>query len=364
MSDANMDRKTLSNIVSMVRPALATAAYIQSLTHVMFDGKVAMAYNDVAAIWVRADVGFEGCLPGELLIKALNSFSSDSVQLETLEGGSTLIKSGRSKLTLPTLPIKEFPSPKVKTKGADFIDLDGSIIKGIQLCLMNVGNDPTHPAQMGVTLDCDDKGRALLFSTDNTTISRYQTKVDIKLPGDSPVIMPTFFCQQVVNLWNTFKDEGAQLMLGPDYLLCQFGDGKATVFSKVMPELEALDFAKQIDRVVSLSNVNKLVEEIPSSWDACFQRAVLVLEGEADKTTEIKLSGEQLKLYSTSPMGEASDQLSTAGMGETLNGPVLVDPTLILRASKHVTCAGFTNKVTLLTNDDNSFIHMIAHCTK
>lgn len=364
MSDANLDRKTLADIVAMVRPALATAAYIPSLTHVLFDGEQAMAYNDVAAIMVKADFGFEGCLPGELLIKALASFSSDKVTLETVDDGSTLVRSGRSKLKLPTLPVKDFPKPKVRTDKASRIELDAGIVKGVQLCLMNVGNDPTHPAQMGVTLDVDGKGRAVLYSTDNTTISRYQTRVDIELPGDTPVILPTFFCQMLVSMWPSFREEGAVLLLGTDFIAVEFGKKKATVFSKVMPELEALDFSKQIDRVLALSSVADTVVPIPNSWEACWQRAMLVLDGEPDKTTEVKANGDQIKLYSTSPRGEADDQFGAEDMAVALDGPVLVDPSLVLRASKYVGKAAFTKKVTLLTDEDSIFIHMIAHCTK
>ena len=364
MSDANLDRKTLTNIAAMVRPALATANYIDSLTHVLFDGEQAMAYNDVAAIIVKADFGFEGCLPGELLIKALASFSSEKVVFESMDDGSTMVRSGRSKLKLPTLPVSNFPKPKFSANKATPIELDASIVKGIQMCLMNVGNDPTHPSQMGVTLDVDDKGRAVLFSTDNTTISRYQTKVDITLPGDTPVILPTFFCQQLVGLWSTFREEGSMLLLGTDFVAVEFGKKKAIVFSKVMPELEALDFAKQIDRAVSLPSVAKTVVPIPNSWEACWQRAMLVLDGEPDKTTEVKANGDQVKLYSTSPRGEADDQFGAEGMADMLDGTVLVDPSLVLRASKYVGKAAFTKKVTLLTDEDSTFIHMIAHCTK
>ena len=364
MSDANLDRKTLTEIVTMVRPALASAAYIPSLTHVLFDGETATAFNDVAAIVVKADFGFEGCLPGELLIKALASFSSEKVVFESMDDGSTMVRSGRSKLKLPTLPIKDFPAPKMRADKAHVIELEPGIIRGIQLCLMNVGNDPTHPAQMGVTLDADDKGRAVLYSTDNTTISRYQTKVAIELPGDTPVILPTFFCQQLVGMWSTFREEGATLLLGTDFVMVEFGKKKAIVFSKVMPELEALDFAKQIDKVLSLASVAKTVVPIPNAWESCWQRAMLVLDGEPDKTTEVKASGDQIKMYSTSPRGESDDQFGSEGMGDLLDGAVLVDPSLVLRASKYVGMAAFTKKVTLLTDEDSTFIHMIAHCSK
>jgi len=359
MSD--IDRKTLAAITNMVRPALATVSYVPALTHICFDGEQATAFNDIAAIWVRAEMEYQGCLPGEQLIRTLGTFSSDKVNVELLDDGSTMLKSGRSKIKMPTLGIKDFPMPKLRVKDADFLPLDADIIKGIKLCLMNVGNDPTHAAQMGVTLDIGSEGQAVLFSTDNATISRYQTKTDIELPGDSPIIMPTFFCQQLIGLWEVFKEEDCKLMLGADYLMVQFGRKKATIFSRVMPELEAMDFAKQIDKIVDVSKVKKMVSTIPDSWEACFQRAMLVLEGEADKFTEIA-DGEPLKLHTKAPMGEADDVMDPDVAD--FKGTVVVDPGLILRASKVAAKVLIGEQVTILTNEEGSFIHLIAHCQK
>lgn len=365
MSDNTIDRKTLLSLATMLRPALASAAYIPALTHICFDDGKATAFNDIAAIWARAKFDYEGCLPGELLIKALNSFSNDTVRLQKLEDGATLLTCGRSKLKLPTLPVADYPVLKIKTAGATYIDIDASILKGIQMCMMNVGNDPTHPAQMGVTLDVDDKGRAVLFSTDNATISRYQTSTKIELPADAPVILPTFFCQQLCALAGSFVEAQAKLMVGPDFLIGQFGDeSRATIFSRVMVDLEALDFAKQIAKIIKLSEVKDLLCEIPSSWEAAWQRALLVMEGEADKMTTLAISGDVLKLQSSSSMGEADDRMGFDGPDGPAGDPMLVDPSLIVRASKHVSKVAFTDKVTILSSEDYSFLHFIAHCSK
>ena len=160
---------------------LATQAYIPALTHIQFDGEYATTYNDISAISVRAKVDVEACLPGDLLIRALNSFGAENIAFQQgPKDDSLVISSGRSKLKLPVLPLSAFPYEAPDTKKASEIVLDHSILKGIERCLLSVGNDPTHPAQMGVTLDADDKGNAVLFSTDNFTISRYQTKSKIE----------------------------------------------------------------------------------------------------------------------------------------------------------------------------------------
>lgn len=360
MSDNSIDRKTLLAAVKVARPALATAAYVPALSHLAFDDGQVVAYNDIAAIWAALDLGFTGCLPGEQLIKALETFSSETVSLETLENGNTVVKSGRSKMTMPTLKLADYPMPKMRTGKGATITLSPEIIRGVTLCLMNVGNDPTHPAQMGVTLDRDEDGMAVLYSTDNTTISRFQTETKVDDPDACPVIMPTFFCQQLISLWDTYADAGGQLLVAADSLMAQFGRKKATLFSRILPDLEALDFAKQFERVVTVAKARKLAANIPDAWDACFQRAALVLADEADKITEVTANGERLKLYSKSQRGEVDDVINTE-LADMVQDKILVDPGLILRAGKYVTKAAFTPKATVLTNDTGTFIHLIAH---
>ncbi len=363
---ASIDRKTLLSIATLVRPALATAAYIPSLTHIFFDAKskTAKAYNDVACISVMADLGdFNGCLPGELLIKALNSFSSDTVSVEQLEDGHAIIKSGRSKLKLATLAADKFPLPKTRLTN-DIFEIDASIIKGVQMCLMSVGNDPTHAAQMGVTLDCDDEGAAVLFSTDNATLSRYQTDTAVKLPGGSPVIMPTFFCQQLINLWNLFPEEGMKMMVGSDFIMANVGKNKASLLSKVPPDLEALDFAGRFKKIINLDVLGKEAVEIPPAWDAVFQRAMLVLDGEVDKITELRAVDGTIRAHTETPVGQADDQMACEDLADMLLEKTLIDPSLILRASKHAARILFTNKVTALISADQNFVHLIAHCDR
>jgi DNA polymerase III sliding clamp (beta) subunit (PCNA family) len=365
------------NVLTLVRPSLATQNYIPVLTHVHFDGKQATSYNDVSAVSVRADLGLEGCVPGELLFKAVSSFASDTISFQQsnvgtgaeagLTGGpSLLVVSGRSKIRLPMLPNGGFPFQWPALKNAQEIPLDASILRGIERCLISVGNDPTHPAQMGVTLDFDPNTRnAVLYSTDNATISVYRTKSEIHLPGDAPVILPTFFCQQLIGLAKEFPDAEVDLFLLDGAVIAQFG-AAAKLFTKTMVDLEPLDFPSIVKKHSDLDKVKKLLAPIPDSWDSSFARALLVLSGEVDKATKITLADGVIRLSSTSPMGEADDSISFDGDTEWAASATLwVDPTLIVRASKSCGFVAFSgDRVVTLADADLQFVHLIAHSTK
>ena len=366
MTDKNAtNREALVKITALVRPALATQAYIPALTHIQFAYGFASAYNDVSAIVVKASVDVEVCLPGELLIKALNSFGAESIVIqESAKDKAVVLSSGRSKLKIPSLPVDAFPLNFPDTSKANEIVLDASILKGIERCLMSVGNDPTHPAQMGVTLDADEKGNAILYSTDNFTISRYQAKSKIELPGDSPVILPTFFCQQLVTLAKAFPEEETVLVMVPGALIVEFGK-VAKLFNKTLVDLEPLDFPRIFDKHCKIAGLKDRLGKIPDNWDAAFNRALLVLSGEVDKITKITVGEESIKIHSTSTMGDSDDSMShDIDHLDAPQEPFYVDPSLVIRASKSCGLMAFNAKALALADAETQFIHLIAYCSK
>ena len=357
------NREALVRITNLVRPALATQAYIPALTNILFDGDYATAYNDISAISVKAKVDVERCIPGELLIKALSSFSAEQIMFQEGEDSTIVLSSGRGKIKLPTLTQKDFPF-EWPTDEYPEVELDGSILKGIERCLLSVGNDPTHAAQMGVTLDADDKGRAVLFSTDNFAISRYQTKTKIDLPGDSPVILPRFFCEQLVTLSKAFPEDELVLMLADGALLVEVGRS-AKLFTKTPVDLEPLDFPKIMDKHCKLSGLKDRLLTIPDTFDAALSRALLVLSGETDKITHVTLTPETIKFHSTSTLGDADDSMkhSYEGLPDGAPEDFNTDPALVARAVKVCGLIGFTDRVLILADSECQFIHLIAHCS-
>lgn len=365
MSDKlSTNREALVKIAVLVRPALSTQNYIPALTHIRFDGVYASAYNDVSGIMVKSPVDIQVCLPGELLIKTLNSFGAENISLQEASDKAVVLSSGRSKIKMPTLEVSAFPLTLPETKKAAEVVLDASILKGIDRCLLSVGNDPTHPAQMGVTLDADDKGNALLFSTDNFSISRYQTKSKIELPGDSPVILPTFFCQQLVALSKAFPDEEVVLYLVPGALLVEFGRvGK--LFNKTLVDLEPLDFPRIFDKHCKMAGLKDRLATIPDSWEASFNRAMLVLGGEVDKVTRVTVAEESIKVHSSSSMGDSDDTMGYDGDHRLApQEPFYLDPALVLRASKSCGLMTFNDKALALADSEAQFTHLIAYCSK
>jgi DNA polymerase III sliding clamp (beta) subunit (PCNA family) len=363
-----IDRETLIKITGLVRPSLSSQAYIPALQTIKFADGWATAYNDISAISVRCDIDIERCLPGETLIRALGSFGAKEVMLQPAgedKDSGMILSSGRSKIKMPTQVVEDFPLewPEV-TKNTPEIVITDSMIKGISTCLLSVGTDPTHPAQMGVTLDADDKGKALLFSTDNFSISRYQTDSKISLPGDSPVILPRFFCEQLLTLAKAFPNDEIAVLLHPGALAVEIGK-QAKLFTKTVVDLEPLDFHQIINKNCKVASIKDQLTSIPDAFDAALSRALLVLGNETDKATKVVISDNNFNMASTSQMGEAVDTLPFEGtMDDCPNDAFHFDPMLVARGAKACALMGFSRKVLIMADADAKFIHMVAYCSQ
>lgn len=358
---ATTNRDALLKLVSLLRPALSNQSFIPALTHLRFDAGQVTAYNDVTAIKAKAPIDLSACVPGELFIKALSSFNADSVALDALESDkgsitTLLLTSGRSKLKVPVLPVKDFPL-REPSGDCHVVPFDNEMLDGIRKCLFSVGSDPTHPAQMGVTLESED-GKAVFYSSDNFTISRCQTKSKVDLPAGAPIILPTFFCEQMLVLAKTYSDDDVDLEVYPNALRCTFGK-KASLLTKTLADLEPLDFQKIMGKYLKVADVKKHLCRIPDTFDAAWNRALLVLANEADKATAVA-GGGKLLLQSKSALGHAEDELE---MEKLPKADFHIDPTLVVRAAKTCGSIAFYDRVLVLASDDGSFIHLIAHCS-
>jgi len=349
-------REPFLRSLAQARPAIAGQAYIAALTHFAFDGHLVTAYNDVSAISIRTPFDLECCLPADLLVKSLNSMSAEKVLADFGEADSVVLSSGRSKVKIPYLTIDSFPTPAQTTKPNGSFKVTAGLLKGLEKCLVGVGTAPTHPAQMGITVEPDFEG-AVLYATDNFTISRYQTKDQIKLPGDSPIILPTFFCNQLVTLAKAFPDEPVTVELHTGAVKALFG-GQAVLFTKLLVETEPMDFGHIIARYLEGEELGDLLVDIPDGFEAAFNRALLVLEEQMDKSTKISIKDGRLKLFSASGRGEATDNLSIKAKDLE---PFHADPALVSRASKLCSKMAFLPRVLVMA--EGPFSHLIAHCS-
>lgn len=369
MRNTSPNKASLTKTLQLLAPAVSRHAYIPALQHIRFGGGRATAFNDTLAIGVAcADIALDVCIPGALLQKALGTLSGDAIALQQTDSASVSIVSGRSRIKLPCLAGDVFPLASelaLHEEGAQQLGSVGdSMLEGLEACLAGVGGDPTHPAQLGVTIEAGSDGRAALYSTDNLTISRYlcaeHTAPD--LPGDAPILLPTAFVEQVLALAKAYPVAEITLWLYQGGIAATFDD-VAWVFGKLMVDVEPLDF----DRVIKQSAPGvhaDMMTPLPSAAREAFDRALLVLGDSADRATRCKHEGDTLHLFTTAATGEVTDAVPL-GMdpGDSSVGEVFVDPKLILRAPKLCTQFVLMKKALVMTNDSGAFLYLISYVT-
>lgn len=361
----SFNRDAFLRIINLVSPALSSQDFVPILKNICFRKGKAIAFNDRAAIGVTLPAGMSDLtvtIPGAMLKSAVASFNADSVAVQLGEGSEALITSGRSKIKLATMPAADFPF-KMPDSGT-VIKFTEPMLKGMQACMPAIGNDPTRPATMGVTLDVED-GCATFYATDNATISRYKTKSKVKLPGDSPVILPTFFCEQLLSIGRAFPQGEWEIDLAPGVIVGVLFEGEdmvAFTLHREQVDPDPLDFPAVINRHCKLAALPDLLDEVPSALDAAFGRAVLVQAQEPDKATKVTVTPAAIKLLSSGPVGEAQDSVPFDSVGDGPGEPFFVDPGLFLRGLKGSSHIAFFPKVVVLGNEDGSFAHLISHC--
>lgn len=352
-----INRESLLRTLSFARPAIAPQAYIAALTHFAFDGHMVTAYNDVSAISIRTEFDHECCLPADFLIKTLNSMTTGNVAVEEGEGDSLVLTSGRSKVKIPFLSLDAFPPVVSPNEARASFKVGAQLLKGLAKCLVGVGTDPTHPAQMGITLEPDDEG-CCLYSTDNFSLSRYETTTKIKLPASAPIILPTFFCTQLVALAKAFPDEQITVEVHAGAFKALIGE-QAVLFTKQLVDSEPMNFGSIVAKYLEGEELSEVLVPIPDGFEAAFNRALLVLEDQLDKSTKISCKSGRVKLFSSSGRGEATDSLNSPKHPD-VDG-FHADPALVNRASKLCTKMALLPKVMVMA--DGEFSHLIAHCS-
>lgn len=346
-----MKRQNLLEALDLVKPALSGQDFIPILSHFVFDGESVYAYDDVLAIDTECDFPLHGAVKGNLLLGLLNKSLSPEVKVE-VEEDQARFKLGKSKINLPILPesssILEIPDEAFELPS---IELSEDDINGLEKCLISVGEDMTHPQQMGITVRIT-SDTLVFFSTNNMTISTYQRdgKFDDEVLTEG-VILPGRFCEQMVRIAKK-EQESVQLSIGTGYALAFVS--KHMIFSKLINELTPLDFDAAIKSHLKDASEEKI--PVPMQLSMALERALLVLADAPDKVTKVNLANGKLSLLSESGPSSVEDSMAINDKKEM---ETKIPTQLLLRALVYCNKMEFLRSCLLLEGDD--FTHLVAY---
>lgn len=352
-----VDRKELISLVNMVRPAISGQDFIPVLACVCFDSGEVYASNDVMRIATEDTVDFpyDGAVPGERLLKVLNSFSTKHVALQ-LEKGTITIGTGKSSVNLPFYGEDAFINDPVEGDALLTHVIDKRMIEGIKLCLISIGQDAMHPEHMGIQLS-DIDGALYMHSTDNVTASQFMVSKDF-FEDDSfiPAVMPEMFCRQIVALFPLMDAPILRITL--DGVRVTDSASGAYLHSKYLHTGKGTDFSDVFGGYKR--EIRGAFYDIKGSGIKEALGRAMVVVSNSGKGTHAVLSKGVLSLETSTDAGTASDELR---LPVRKNGKVDVEvkfcTELALRAVSATEQISFCNGV-LIFKSGNDFTHLVA----
>lgn len=297
-----MERVELLDKLQMARPCLSAQDIVPILSHFCFNEEEIVAFNGTQAIIVDHETDLDCGLPGELLIKLLNSYSAGKIAVDQ-KGNDIAIKAGKSNAKLASLNNEDFLFEMPDLEDAKEFSVNDDFLTGLSKTLLSVSKNSLQRSQFGVTLDSSKKGTAM-YSTDNARVSRYNLKSSMGKKAFK-VLLPEVFCQLLIDLSKSTGDAEPDLYIGDDYVYAAF-EG-VYVYSKLLVEVEFLDFESVIEGLWG-GDVDDL-EEIPDALTTAIERTTLLTSKETDQVVHLDVEDGTLKISGNSGYGEVKENL-------------------------------------------------------
>jgi DNA polymerase III sliding clamp (beta) subunit (PCNA family) len=351
-----MNLNTLKTTLEQAKNFLATQDFIAVLQHFAFDEDTVTAYNDITACKLSLDTGLQCTIPGNLLLRLLNTLKSEEIEIEKAKSNSHVhVVSGRNKTKLPMLPLEEFvfKLPELTEKP---IEVPASCMEGLRKCLTNVGSNPTRPEFNGVNLIMSSDSLCL-YSSDGDTISQFKINdtFPIKALEEVQVILPSFFCERLSSLHGPLsgKDFNVPMQFSKQWAIAELGSNQifARVIDRKPPKYEETlsSFCPDVETME--------LWDIPLELESIVSRHTIFLDPQAGiTTTTFIVSGDEVDVKTTSQVGTCHDTLQIpVNLG---NFSFAVDPNYLLRGFRICKKMTFQAHVIILQNDN--FLHLIA----
>jgi DNA polymerase-3 subunit beta len=294
-----MKRTDLVARLELVSPALAGNDILPITTHLWFKDDRVTAYNGHVAISAPCAIGFEGAVPGAMLLNLLKASPAKEV---TFEGGKKelSIKAASSRFHLATMPSSDFadvfqmPPRPDETRALDAKAKD--FIACLSSCMRSVSTDTSIPDQLGITL-MPGNGHLAFYASNGVTLSRAELRLkkgDTQFPRRA--ILPSLFCKQVLAL-----SDGKPIRLDVTKKHAMFAaPGNVSLFGSLVVSEQPLPYDQTFNHLHPADEDDRMVPIVPK-LARILERACIVA---SDNTrTWITVEDDRAKFATESAMG-------------------------------------------------------------
>ena len=294
-----MNRKELAKVLSIVDNCSVDNKIIPIFGHISFKQDKIQAFNGVQGVSVPFQSGLEFTVKEDIFSKLINSFDSDSIELEKFSDTIT-IKKGKSVTKISVMDNTSFISPFPATKVGELVKLTESFIQGIRKCAVTLNKNNVKESQNGITLKTS-KGKIFIFSTDGTRISRFET--DIATKANIKVLLPEKFCKLLLSLYVDGTDN--TILFNKDYVIVSTPD--CEIFTSVNSNIKFYDF----DSVLTKYSIDStLYQGIPETFRKAINRGFLITGQEKVKPSTIfDITKNLVKLQVSSSIASMEEEI-------------------------------------------------------
>jgi DNA polymerase III sliding clamp (beta) subunit (PCNA family) len=309
----SLSRKETIAALEPVKAAVATRSAIQELSHVWFDGDHVSAANGGLGIRAKFKSPLKCGVPGALFLGLLNQAAADTLEFKQ-DGNGLKFKTGRSSVTLNTLPLEQFPwryPDKPKTKPTASFKISTDFITGLKRVTALKVSGPKRMEHYAVCIFSVDEEMDL-YVTDSKSMLVMPVKE--KLTGSMKrIALPRELADQIIAQCKP----GQILNMYPDHFSVVAND-KVQLYSNVFDTSEMLDLPQFANNLVNEKKFPYV--ELPADLNAVLERA-MVLAGSEEPLVVFKSDGKTLKLSARFKYGEIAEEfvLSKASFKTTLS---------------------------------------------
>lgn len=246
-----VNREELLNILSVLRPAIATKDIVEHADSIIFSNGLAWSYNDEIAISHPLPEGLDltGAALAEPLLKLLDKIPDEIIFLESDEK-EIRIKTKNSKAGIPLKMSDSFLVEAIPMPGQeDWEKIPEGLIKALSLAARSASTDMSKPI---LTHICIESGQVI--GCNNFSLTVCQVKVD-KLPLLPAMVVPhlSSFCPEMIAFnkgWIHFVNKNDCV------LSCRSGTGEYPNVSKILKvKGEEIEFPKELSKVLERAGI-------------------------------------------------------------------------------------------------------------
>lgn len=235
-------------------------------------------------------------------------FNGDTVEFEGDKNGVT-IRSGRSKPTLQTADIKEFPEMKRVDEEFSAEIRQSSLKNMIRQTGFAVSLEESRPILTGICLEFKEDDTLQMVALDGFRVAIRREKVKNRT-GEKSVVIPSRAMQEIANVLSN-GEEDIKLVFSSTHVKLDFGHTK--IISRLLDGdyVNYSGFMREQHSSHAIVNCRELQDAI--------ERVSLLAREAKSNSIRFSFTEDQLSLFANSEKGSIEDQINVQLMGKPLD---------------------------------------------